>query len=219
MSGRDGTRWDLDVVIVTHQSAEHLPSCVGALPEGVRTIVVDNASTDGSAEVARQLGCEVLRNAANDGFARAVNRAVREKVRAGNMLLLNPDAVVSAPNLERLLHAVKEDGVAVAGPRLQHPDGGEQRPWWDFPSPARAWREAFGLHRLRSPDFTRSADVPFVVGACFLVRTNAFRAVGGFDERYWLYGEEADLCKRLAAGLASPLCSRRGRDAHRWRQQ
>ena len=193
------TTWDLDVVIVTHQSAKHLPGCIGALPPGVRTIVVDNASTDGSAEVARRLGCEVLRNAENDGFARAVNRAAREKVHATKMLLLNPDAHVSEPDLERLLAAVAEDGVAVAGPRLQHPNGEDQRPWWDFPSPSRAWKEALGLHRLRSPDFARSADVPFLVGACFLVRTAAFRAVGGFDERYWLYGEEADLCKRLHA--------------------
>ncbi len=94
--------------------------------------------------------------------------------------------------------AMTMDRVAVAGPRLFDSDGAEQRPWWDFPSASLAWSQALGAHRFQRSDFTQSADVPFVVGACLLVRTDAFQAVGGFDERYWLYGEEADLCKRLS---------------------
>ncbi|MCU1459188.1 MAG: glycosyltransferase, partial [Actinomycetia bacterium] len=188
---------DLDVVIVTYNSADHLRGCVAALPTGTRVIVIDNASDDGSAEVAEQLGCSVLRNDRNEGFGAAVNRAVREQVRAATVLLLNPDARIDGPNLQRLRDALGGERVAVAGPRLRDPAGTEQRPWWDFPSPRLAWREAIGLHRLRPPDFGRSADVPFVVGACFLIRTEAWREVGGFDERFWLYGEEADLCQRL----------------------
>ena len=189
--------FDLDVVIVTYNSAEHLASCVGALPAGTRVIVVDNASTDGSAATAEQLGCVVIRNSENAGFGRAVNRAVREHGRAPNLLLLNPDARVDRRNLELLLAAFDDAEVGVAGPRLTDPEGRDQRPWWEFPAPAIAWREALGLHRFAKIDFGRTADVPFVVGACFLVRTDAFRAVGGFDERYWLYGEEVDLCRRL----------------------
>ncbi len=188
---------DVDVVIVTYNSADHLRDCVAALPPGMHVIVIDNASQDGSADLADELGCDVLRNDVNDGFGRAVNRAVRERVKAPTVLLLNPDARITGPDLELLCVALKDDGVAVAGPRLHDTAGNEQRPWWEFPAPALAWREAFGLHRLRRLDFGRSADVPFVVGACFLMRTGAFRDIGGFDERYWLYGEEADLCRRL----------------------
>ena len=189
---------DLDVVIVTFNSVEHLPACVASLPSSARVIVVDNNSADGSADLAESLGCEVLRNRHNQGFARAVNQAVRERVHAPHLLLLNPDAEVHEHCLERLMAAMTMDRVAVAGPRLFDSDGAEQRPWWDFPSASLAWSQALGAHRFQRSDFTQSADVPFVVGACLLVRTDAFQAVGGFDERYWLYGEEADLCKRLS---------------------
>ncbi len=188
---------DIDVVIVTYNSAHYLHDCVTALPAEMHVIVIDNASQDGSAELAEALGCDVLRNVENEGFGRAVNRAVRERVDATTVLLLNPDARITGASLELLRVALKDDGVAVAGPRLHDGAGNEQRPWWEFPSPGLAWREAFGFHRLRRLDFGRSSDVPFVVGACFLIRTDAFRDMGGFDERYWLYGEEADLCRRL----------------------
>jgi teichuronic acid biosynthesis glycosyltransferase TuaH len=188
---------DVDVVIVTYESAQELPSCVAALPEGARVIVVDNASSDGSADVAEKLGCTVLRNQSNAGFGRAVNRALREQVQRSRVLLLNPDARIDPDNLMLLVRALDEQGVAVAAPRLVRPDGSEQRPWWRFPSPRGAWLEAFGLHRLRPDRFDESRDVDFVVGACLLVRTDAMNGVGGFDERYWLYGEETDLCRRL----------------------
>jgi glycosyltransferase involved in cell wall biosynthesis len=188
---------DLDVVVVTHQSARHLAHCIEALPQRTRIIVVDNASTDGSAHLATSLGCDVIRSPRNVGFGRAVNLALRERVTSSRVLLLNPDARVEAGTLARLLAEVDEPAVAVAAPRLAHEDGSLQRPWWPFPSARRAWAEALGLHRLRPEDFDRSCDVDFVVGACFLARTEALRAVGGFDERYWLYGEETDLCRRL----------------------
>ena len=83
----------------------------------------------------------------------------------------------------------------MVGPALTVPGGGVQRPAWPFPSPRRTWTEAFGLHCLvRNP-----GPDDFVVGACFLVRRDAFDASGGFDESYWLYGEEADLCARSHA--------------------
>lgn len=190
----------IDVVIVSYRSARHLRECVMAVPAGHRVIVIDNASGDDSVKVAEELGCEVLRNHANVGFGRAVNRAVRERVTADHVLLLNPDARLLSGCLDRLVETMDDPTVAVAGPRLRTAEGHEQRPWWPFPSARLAWTEAFGLHRLRMPRFDRSADVAFVVGACFLVRTSDFRSVGGFDERYWLYGEEADLCRRLHDG-------------------
>lgn len=185
----------LDVVIVTYRSAAHLPACLEALPPDAHIVVVDNASGDGSAEVARAAGAQVLRNGDNRGFAAAANQGAREG--DGELILfLNPDAVVGACELEVLTAGFEADArLAAAGPRLVTPGGDEQRAWWPFPSPGATWAEALGLHRLGCGRSEKRKG--FVVGACLLVRRRAFEALGGFDERFWLYGEEADLCRRL----------------------
>jgi GT2 family glycosyltransferase len=94
-----------------------------------------------------------------------------------------------------------------SGPKLLNVDGTLQRSAWPFPDPARLLLEALGLHRIlrRTPfyddlgvwehDTERTVD--FVIGACLLLRADALRDVSGFDETFWLYGEEADLQKRL----------------------
>ena len=181
-----------DVVMVTHNSASHLVSALSALPEEAQVVVVDNASTDKSADVAESLGATVVRGTVNSGFAAGCNRGAALG-NAKTILFLNPDAVISAESLDRLLTAMDDNpGVGVASPRLEHLDGHKQRVQWPYPTAAGAWREALGM----APDYDE-ASFGFVIGAVFAVRREAFEAVGGFDERFWLYGEEADLCKRI----------------------
>ena len=188
----------LDVVVVTYESARHLRRCLAGLPAGTDVVVVDNASSDGSAELALALGARVVRNPGNLGFAAAANQGARLG-RGDLVLFLNPDAALDPVSLDRLVAAVgDDDSVFAAGPRLRHPDGGDQRAWWPFPSASGTWIEALGLHRLRRAAPGPDGSVPFVVGACLLVRRRRFEALDGFDERYWLYGEEADLCYRAA---------------------
>lgn len=185
----------IDVVVVSYESAEQLPACLTALPRGTRVTVVDNASQDGSARVAASLGARVVRNASNVGFAAGANLGATFG-EADLLLFLNPDAVIGEADLRRLVSALETDpATAAVGPRLLHGDA-EQRPSWPFPSPAATWAEALAVHRLRRHSAADGA-VPFVVGACLLVRRRAFEELGGFDERFWLYGEEADLCRRL----------------------
>jgi GT2 family glycosyltransferase len=96
----------------------------------------------------------------------------------------------------------------VAGPRLLNADGTLQRSAWPFPTAGRALLEALAIHRpLRSLglledlgtwDHDEERRVDFLIGACLLVRGEALDAVEGFDERFWLYGEEADLQRRMA---------------------
>lgn len=192
----DGPGAGLDVVIVTHDSAEHLPSALAGLPAGVRVIVVDNASTDESVRVAVEAGAEVVRGKVNAGFAAGANRGARLGT-APAILFLNPDARITPADLERLRAVLDaEPDTAIVAPRIRLPDGREQRSRWPLPAPGYAWREALGIEARG-----RHRGATFVIGACFLVRRDAFEALHGFDERFWLYGEEADLCRRaLDAG-------------------
>lgn len=183
---------NIDVVIVTHFSASLLPRVLRALPEQLNVFVVDNASTDGSAEVAASYGATVVRGTVNAGFAAGCNRGAALGT-AKKILFLNPDAVIEPEALELLVKELDDHPqVAVASPRLVYPDGSRQQVQWPYPTAAGAWREAFGL---AGP--VEESSHGFVIGACFLVRREAFEAVGGFDERFWLYGEEADLCRRI----------------------
>jgi GT2 family glycosyltransferase/glycosyltransferase involved in cell wall biosynthesis len=193
---RHGPEARLDVVIVTHGSAAHLPRALAGLPPDARVIVVDNASTDGSVRIAVEAGAEVVRGAVNAGFAAGANRGARLGG-APAILFLNPDASIAPADLERLLAVLeREPDTAIVAPRIRLPDGREQRSRWPIPTPGHAWREALGL---ASWGGHRSGT--FVIGACLLVRRAAFEALHGFDERFWLYGEEADLCRRaLDAG-------------------
>lgn len=185
----------LDVVIVTYRSAEHLPACLALLPTDAHVIVVDNASGDEAPDLAQHAGATVVRNSTNRGFAAAANQGAGEGT--GELVLfLNPDATVGPSDVETLVASFERDPeMGAAGPRLVTPDGALQRAWWPFPSPGTTWAEALGLHRLlrRGPD-----EQGFVVGACLVVRRQAFEVMGGFDDRFWLYGEEADLCRRLS---------------------
>ncbi len=185
-----------DAVVVTFESADRLESCLDSVRAHTQVFVVDNASADRSAEIAAAAGARVARNADNRGFAAAANQAAALG-RADLILFLNPDATLASRDLALLVGALDDPSVGAAGPRLVRPDGSEQRAWWPFPSPALAWREALGLERLRTRRPAADGSVDFVVGACLLVRRDAFERLGGFDERFWLYGEEADLCRRL----------------------
>lgn len=182
----------LDVVIVTHESTRQLPRSLGNLRSGARVVVVDNASTDRSAELAHELGATVVANDVNAGFAAGANQGAA--MGSGEAILfLNPDASIDTGSIDRMVLALEQhDDLAIVSPRIRYDGGLEQHVYWPFPTSAGAWREALGLHRLSQ----REHGDGFVIGACFMIRRVAFEQLGGFDTRYWLYGEEADLCRR-----------------------
>jgi GT2 family glycosyltransferase len=186
-----------DAVVVTFESADGLEACLDAVRTSTQLYVVDNGSSDRSAEIAAAAGARVVRNPENRGFAAAANQGAALGC-ADLILFLNPDATLAAPDLTQLVRALDDPTVAAAGPRLVRPGGAEQRAWWPFPSPALTWREALGLERLWTRRPAADGTVDFVVGACLLVRRDVFERLGGLDERFWLYGEEADLCRRIA---------------------
>jgi N-acetylglucosaminyl-diphospho-decaprenol L-rhamnosyltransferase len=203
----------ISAVIVSYNSADYLPDCLRSLrSEGVdEIVVVDNASSDGSVEVVRAAdpAVSVVETGANLGFGSAANRGVAAT--AGEyVLILNPDTVVEPGTAKALSEALDRDpGLAVVGPRMENLDGTLYPSVRRFPEMAVAFGHAFlGLvwptnpatrrYRMLDWDHDRqAADVDWVGGACMLVRRSAFDLIGGFDEAYFMYVEDVDLCWRL----------------------
>ena len=211
----------VDVIVVTYNSAAVARRCLLSAAADLdgrdwRAIVVDNGSGDGTAaSVADVERTTVIANPANVGFGAAVNQAAAAS-RAPLLWILNPDCVVHPGAFAALAQALEADPeCAVAAPQLLNSDGSIQASARGNPT---AWTGLFGRHSILSRLFPRapqarrnlpardlvaagveSAPVDWVMGAAMLVRRDRFDAVGGFDARYFLYWEDADLCRRLWA--------------------
>jgi len=180
----------LEFVIVTFNSA-HVIGCLASLPEGAAITIVDNASTDGTVDAALGAGraVEVLSQRRNLGFGAAANRALRPS-RAAYALLLNPDAVLLPGSSAALLtSAQKHPDAAIVVP-LQYGFDGNVRSLSYLEHP---WRRA-GLFVV--PDGECCVDV--APGTAMLLVLEKFRRqIGWFDERFFLYAEDTDLCLRV----------------------
>lgn len=212
----------VSVVIVIHNSGLDVIRCVQSLPDAIsapfETVVIDNASTDGMLEMLTGLFPRTtgIRLESNIGFARAVNMAMRQ-TSSPYVLILNPDTVAAPGAIEVLLDfAERQEDLGLAAPRLRYPDGRDQATARSFPTaaagifgrrspltkrfPGNPWSRKF-LSGLRSGDAAFRCD--WVSGACMLVPRSTITATGGFDERYFLFWEDADWCHRMAQqGLA-----------------
>jgi N-acetylglucosaminyl-diphospho-decaprenol L-rhamnosyltransferase len=193
----------LDVVVVNHESAVPLERCLETLRAdgAARIVVVDNASTDDSAKVAARFGAEWLPTGSNLGFGRAVNRGVAA-TSSPFVLVLNPDAEVQPGCLRELVVQLqKRPSLGVVGPRVLNPDGTEYPSARAFPSFGIAVAHAFvGLVAPRnrwSRQYRHPEAVEWVSGTAMAVRRTAIEQVGGFDEAYFMYMEDVDLCRRL----------------------
>jgi GT2 family glycosyltransferase len=187
----------LTVVVVAYGSSAMLAEALETLGAAYPVIVVDNASSPVTRDVAIRFGATYDDPGANLGFAAAVNRGIaRIADPSGDVLLLNPDARITAPELERLhalLHGAPD--LAAVAPSL-HADasGRPARARWPWHTPAGAWIEAIGLSRWRL-----SSSSYFLGGAVLLLRREALTDIGVLDERFFLYGEDEDWQKRACA--------------------
>jgi N-acetylglucosaminyl-diphospho-decaprenol L-rhamnosyltransferase len=201
-------------VLVTYESAEDLPACLDSLPAAaapheLEVVVVDNASRDDSAGVARSLGVKVVENQRNLGYSAAINRGAAETV-APWLLIANPDTRMRPGSLARLLATAEADErIACIGPRLLNLDGSDYPTGRRFPSLlvgglhallGTVWpgNPATRRYHLADLDRSRPATVDWVSGACMLLRRSTFEALGGFDTAYFMYFEDMDVCLRLA---------------------
>jgi GT2 family glycosyltransferase len=203
------------VVIVSFEAREALLASLESLrlrPSiPIETVVVDNASSDGSADAVRagHPTALVIANPENVGFARACNQGWRAS-RAPCVLFLNPDAEVTPGAVETLARLLEErPGVGAAGPRTRGSDGTIQVSTGPDLTPSaerRQRRLVLGVAR-REPEalaeaealHAREHEADWVSGSCLAIRRTALEAVSGFDEDFFLYEEDADLCRRLRA--------------------
>ena len=189
------------VVVVAYHAADLLDRCLAGLGGAFDVRVVDNSSDPEVAAVADRHGAAVTTPGRNLGFAGGVNAGCAAHD-GRDVLLLNPDAVIT-PGAVRRLHArlAADPLLAAVAPAQHDPDAREEaRVLWPFPTPGGAWLEAVGLGRLRR-------GPGFLIGSVLLVSDRALHDVGAFDDRFFLYAEETDWQRRAAdRGWRVALC-------------
>lgn len=202
----------LSIIIVSWNTYQDLLCCLDSIWNNPPTysfevLIFDNASKDGTPDVvsAEYPQVRLVASPENLGFARANNRAAA--LATGEYwLLLNPDTLVHPGAINQLMHyLVEHPSVAAVGPRLVNPDGSLQLSIWRRPTLFREWWRLSHFdqlypfseypHSVLASQLARPVDV--LHGACFLVRRDVVRNLGLFDEDYFIYSEEIDLCERL----------------------
>jgi GT2 family glycosyltransferase len=210
----------IDIVIVNYNSTDFLLEClesvyeaIGEYPVTVR--VQDNASSDQVYRITERFPAAILtRNERNLGFAAAVNQALLKST-SPYVVLLNPDAYVQKDFFRDIVRFMDRNPmIGIAGPRILDSDGSVQGSARSFPT---ALTSLFGrsslLTRLfpnnpissanlltKISDGVHPMEVDWVSGACMVVRRKAIDAVGVFDERFFMYWEDADWCRRMRDG-------------------
>jgi N-acetylglucosaminyl-diphospho-decaprenol L-rhamnosyltransferase len=190
----------MDAVLVSHNSALDLEGFLDCAPlrsSFSRVVMVDNASTDGSPEMAERAGLEVIRRSHNDGFGAAANAGIR--CTTGSLVaLLNPDIRFDRDDVpSRLAQHFLNPRVGLVAPGLLLPDGLMQDSARVVPTPLDLVLRRRGQRFRGAIRPSEVTGVPWVVGACMILRRSAFDHIGGFDERFLLYFEDMDLCVRL----------------------
>lgn len=178
-------------------------------------IVIDNASTDNSRETIKQLSKLAIKpfkfilNEKNVGLATACNLGIKE-AKGKYILILNPDIVVLENSIENLYQFMeKNPEVGVCGPQLLNPDKSIQPscfrfPQWHIPILRRTFLGKFSWAKRKLTDYTmtdfdykKNKEVDWLLGACLMMRKESLEEIGFFDERFFLYFEDVDLCRMM----------------------
>ena len=205
----------ITVVIINYNTVRHLRTCLKSVERStaVEVIVVDNASTDGSAAMVETEfpWVHLVCNEENPGYGAAANQAIAD-CQDPYVLLLNSDTRIQPGSLQELSSYLdRNPEAAIVGPRLVNPDGSLQPSCYQFPTPLHLFLEESTLSRLigripfirdyylRTWPHTHARPVPWVLGAALAIRRQPFVSIGGFDGSFFMYAEEIDLCYRLRA--------------------
>lgn len=204
---------ELTVIVVSWNVRQQLERCLESIAKSrqinVKAVVIDNASSDGSADSVRQKFPEVelIANSNNRGFAAAVNQGIERS--RGDVILINPDLVLEPNTLSVLEQALESHPKAgIAGPRIVYPDGRLQPSVRRFPTTRDLLLTLSKLPNFfpgltatytgLNVDYHQAQIVDQVMGSCFLIRREALETIGKFDEGFYLWFEEVDFCRRAA---------------------
>lgn len=207
----------IDIIIVNYNSAECTTKAIDSLKKycngyHLNIIVVDNNSIESIKDIEhRNPDIKLLVNDQNLGFSKAINQGFK-KANSEYVVILNPDTVILAGFFDKLIDYLEtHKNIGVIGPRILDGNGAIQGSARRFPT---FWTSIFGrkspLTKLfPNNKFTKNeficfsvkedenVEVDWVSGACMIIRRTTFEAVGGFDERFFMYWEDTDLCRRI----------------------
>ncbi len=202
---------ELSIIIASFNTEKLTKGCIESIlnnDSGLRyeILVVDNGSKDGSVKMLEEFSSKLsnftlIRNKQNLGFSVANNQAIK-KAKADLLLLLNSDTVVKKDTLREISSFAKETADAgVVGAKLINADGSVQSSCMNFPTITNAIKQYFfgqkNLFDKFAPRENMPVEVDAVVGAAFLITPQARKKVGLFDERYFMYFEDIDYCRRV----------------------
>jgi GT2 family glycosyltransferase len=197
----------IGVIVVTHNSVEHLPALLDSLPDAwgnlaAQVVIVDNGSTDNTVAVAQARSDCCVIEAVNGGYSSGINIGIRATPDASAWLVLNPDVRLEPQAVAALAEGLRRPGVGLAGPKVLSPSGALQPSMRREPSITRA----MGLSFTGLPTFSEyvssvhnyEVDGPadWMLGAALMISRACYAAVGPWDESYFLYSEETDYCLR-----------------------
>lgn len=197
----------LSLIIVNWNTKDYLCSCLQSIlqhpsPFALEVIVIDNASNDGSAAMVEKNFplIRLIKNRNNLGFARACNQGWR-LAQGKYLLFLNPDTLLGPHVLEEAIKIMEaNEEIGILGIRHLNEKGKPRRSAYDLPSPLRVLAMITGLNKLLPPYRFRKENkrkaTAYIQGSFLLTRRSLLKELNGFDENFFMYCEDADLCLR-----------------------
>ena len=196
----------VSVSIVTYNDRERvIKACDSVLENtkryGIKLYIIDNASLDGTPEALEGLPVKIIKNPRNQGFGAAHNKALCERLGKYHFVV-NPDIILSTDAISDMVDFFESNpDVVMACPKILNVDGSEQK----LPKSRPTFKRLFGgrlSKKIRSEfvwaqrELETPTDIDFCTGCFFCIRSDVFKALGGFDERFFMYLEDADLTLR-----------------------
>ena len=206
----------ISIIIVSYNVRSYLSNSIDSILKSsiknIELIIVDNNSFDDTVEYISQNypSIKLIPNSSNVGFGRAVNQGARI-ANSDYLLILNPDTIIEEDTLKKLVNYIEtNDKIGMVGPKILNADGSLQLSCKrSFPTiksaipkilgldklfPNSKW---FGRYNLTFLDPDKNHVVDAISGSCMLIRNKVFKKIGGFDEKFFMFGEDIDICLRV----------------------